>query len=223
MVDTDSLYLSLTMDSLDRCKKPLLLSDVLYELRHYLDLSFLGSAAGGQKSLYLEELERRADVCMESFMKEIIPNFHKTGKLKLELPHLKGNYFAVVRSIIVIREKAYRLDVVYRVTPNGQTLIGCKVTAKCGIPRRRMEQYSQADFLKIIASRDAPEYESGLVSFRSKAFRIYNVEREVKKMTIFSRKRYIERPNDVSYPYYYFKIRKLNGIDDEDYDGDSRL
>jgi len=218
MVDTDSLYLSLTMDSLDRCKKPLLLSDVLYELRHYLDLSFLVSTTGGQKCLYLEELERRADVCMETFMEEIIPNFHKTGKLKLELPHLIGSYFAIVRSIIVIREKAYRLDILFKKTSHGETLIGCKVTAKCGIPRKRMERYSQADFLKIIASRDAPECESSLASFRSKGFRIYNIEREVKKMTTFSRKRYIERANDVSYPYYYFKIRKLN---DEDCDADS--
>ena len=221
MVDTDSLYACVSAPPLDECGKPLLFSDVLYELREHLDLSFLET--NGQKSLFLEELEKRDDICIDEFIKEARLNFHKAGKLKLELPHLLGNYFAIIRSMYIIREKAYRLDILYQENPDGPMIIGSKVTAKCGVPRGRVETFTHDDFARIIGQRGPPEMQTELVGFRSKNFQIYRINRRVKELTTFSRKRFILDRSGQSVPFFYHKIRKLNdecdnGGDDDDND-----
>ena len=198
----DSLFMCLRMDSFDSCNELLLLSNVLFYLRDFLDLGgFIPQ--NDQRSLIYEQLLDQWNGQESVLRGELLKNSNRPGSYKPEYP-FSTEFISIPSRFLSLREKAYHLEVLHQKTAECSMVVDAKIAARCGIKKSRMLKYTMNDFLRM-SDVQKINYVSGLQSLRSKHFHIYQITSSRAEPTTFTRKKYTFK-NGRSVPFGYYGI-----------------
>ena len=122
--------------------------------------------------------------------------------------------------MITIREKVHFTETIHQVTEGSEMLTSGKVVAQCAISKKKMETYTETDFMRIATGGgDGPKLVRDRTRFRTHAFQLYQARFYRREPTIASRKKYT-MPNGLSAPFRYYRLKK-NDVDHLDDNNDN--